>query len=109
MTKTVKVSIPHELGRAEARRRIEHGFEKMRTPMFGAMGGAVLNFDERWEQDRLYFQGGALGQKVRGFLDVLDSQVLIEVELPNFLAAIADKVMGKVQQQGQLLLKKDQS
>jgi hypothetical protein len=107
MAKTVKVSIPHELGKTEARRRIEEGFGRMRTPMLGGLTGAMLSFNERWEQDRLYFEGGALGQKIRGYLDVLDNVVLVEVELPNFLAAIADKVMGRVKHEGQLLLKKD--
>jgi len=101
----VTVSIPHSLGKDEARRRIEEGFGRMRQQMTGGMG-AMLSFQERWEGDRLNFEGGGLGQKVTGRLDVLPDSVRLEVDLPEILAAIADKIAGKLQTEGQKLLEK---
>jgi len=105
MARPVSVNIPHSLGKDEARRRIEEGFGRMRQQMVGGMG-AMLAFQERWEGDRLHFEGGGLGQKVSGRLDVLPDSVRVEIDLPEILAAIADKIAGRVQSEGQKLLEK---
>ena len=39
MTAPVEVDLPHKLGQAEARRRIERGFGK--TPVFNREGGSI--------------------------------------------------------------------
>jgi hypothetical protein len=101
----VTVNIPHSLGKDEARRRIEEGFGRMRQQMTGGFG-AMLSFQERWEGDRLHFDGGGLGQKLSGRLDVLADSVRVELDLPEILAAIADKIAGRLQTEGQKLLEK---
>jgi len=99
------VNIPHSLGKDEARRRIEEGFGRMRQQMMGGMG-AMLAFQERWEGDRLHFEGGGLGQKVSGRLDVFPDSVRVELDLPEILAALADTIAGRVRTEGQKLLEK---
>ena len=106
MSRPVTVNIPHKLGKAEARRRIEEGFGNMRAQMTGGVTGLMLSFDERWEDDRLYFEGGTFGQAIHGHLDVFEESVTVEVVLPNILATIADTITGKVRKEGQLLLEK---
>lgn len=54
--------------------------------------------------DRLHFEGGALGQRISGRLDVLADSVQIQVDLPELLAAIADRIVGKLKQGTQKLL-----
>ncbi len=105
MAKPITVNLPHKLGRAEARRRIEDGFGKMRSQFGGGMG-AMFSFQENWEGDRLLFEGGGLGQKISGRLDVRDDSVEIQVDLPEMLAAIADRITGTLKQEGQKLLEK---
>lgn len=101
MAKAVTVTIPHELGRAEARRRIEHGFSSIEQQL----GGAVkMSFQERWEGDRMHFTGGTFGQRVHGHVDVTEDAVLVEVTLPTLLAALAETVKGRLERQGALLL-----
>ncbi len=102
MAKPVIVNIPHDLGREEARRRLETGFGRIRDQI-GSFG---LNFQERWEGDRLHFTGGKFGQKVAGRIDVMQESVRIEVDLPWILAGIAEKLQGRVQNEGRLLLGK---
>ena len=102
MAKPVIVNIPHDLGRDEARRRLETGFGRIRDQI-GAFG---VSFQERWEGDRLYFEGGRFGQKIAGRIDVLQDSVRLEVDLPWILAGIADKLQGRVQKEGRLLLEK---
>src|SRR6516162_1387325 len=69
MPKTVSVRIPHDLGKEEARRRIEEGFGQLRQQMGGGLLGMV-KFDDRWVGDQLQFSGGTLGQVVTGRVDV---------------------------------------
>lgn len=108
MARPVSVTIPHSLGKDEARRRIEEGFGKMRQQMASGLGpmGSMLSFQDRWEGDRLSFEGGAMGQKVTGRLDVQPDSVDIQLDLPEMLAALADKLIGKLKNEGQKLLEK---
>lgn len=105
MSRPVSVSIPHALGKDEARRRIEEGFGRMRQQMTSGLG-AMMSFQERWEGDRLHFEGGGLGQKMTGRLDVRAEAVEIQLDLPEILAAIAEKITGKLKSEGQKLLEK---
>jgi hypothetical protein len=105
MARPVTVNIPHSLGKEEARRRIEEGFGRMRQQMTGGMG-AMISFQERWEGDRLHFEGGGLGQKLTGRLDVMADSVRIQLDLPEILAALADHITGRLKQEGQKLLEK---
>jgi hypothetical protein len=93
------------LGKDEARRRIAEGFGRLEQQMTSGFG-MVVNITERWEGDRLHFEGGALGQKMTGRLDVRDDSVQIQLDLPEILAAIADRITGKLQKEGQKLLEK---
>ena len=102
MSKPVTVSIPHQLGRVEARRRIEEGFGDLSRHLGGPAGA----LDKRWEGDRLLFSLTTLGQSISGHVDVTDAEVTVELWLPGFLAMIAEKVRGTLQKEGQLLLTK---
>ena len=103
MSRPVSVTIPHKLGRDEARRRLEEGFGRLRQQMTGGMVG-MLACHERWEGDRLHFEAGALGQKVTGRLDVSEDSVRIEVDLPEILAMLAERITGKLKDEGRKLL-----
>jgi putative polyhydroxyalkanoate system protein len=101
MSKAVTVTIPHELGRAEARRRVEAGFGDLSRHLGGL--GAVT---QSWDGDRLSFSFAAMGQAISGAIEVADRSVNLEVILPNLLAMMAGKVKGRLQKEGQLLLEK---
>ena len=102
MSKPVIVNIPHDLGREEARRRMETGFGRIREQI----GGKALAFEERWEGDRLHFVAGAFGQKVTGRAEVFEKNVRLEIDLPWILASIAEKLQGRIKKAGTLLLEK---
>jgi hypothetical protein len=105
VARPITVNIPHSLGKEEARRRIEEGFGRMQQQMAGGMAG-MLSFNNRWEGDRLHFEGGGLGQKISGRLDVLADSVAIQLDLPEMLAAIADRISAALKKEGQKLLEK---
>jgi putative polyhydroxyalkanoate system protein len=101
MSKAVTVTIPHELGRVEARRRVEAGFGDLSRHL-GGLGSVT----KAWDGDRLSFSFAAMGQVISGAIDVADHAVRLEVLLPNMLAMLAGKVKGRLQKEGQLLLEK---
>lgn len=100
-TKPILITIPHELGAAEAKRRIAGGFARLADQL---PGGGMAKVTESWSGDRMNFSVRAIGQSISGHVDVLDSAVQMEVQLPAILAALADKVRGRLQKAGQLLL-----
>jgi hypothetical protein len=103
MTKTITVNIPHDLGQAEARRRIDEGFGQLATQF---SSGGKLSFSREWSEDRLAFSARILGQLIDGRLDVQDKIVRMEVDLPDMLGMIASTIKGRLQRQGQILLDK---
>jgi hypothetical protein len=100
MPTPISLTLPHQLGRAEARRRIEAGFANLVRQLPG--GGGTCN--ERWDGDRLTFSVSGLGQTVSGVVDVLDAAVNMQIELPGVLGVIASGLKGRLQTAGQLLL-----
>lgn len=102
MSKPVSVNIPHQLGRTEARRRIDEGFADLSRHL----GGSVGALDKQWDGDRLNFSLTSMGQSITGQVAVMEAAVTVEVLLPGFLAMIAGKVKGTLQKEGQLLLTK---
>jgi hypothetical protein len=104
VARPVTVSVPHQLGRDEARRRIDQGFGQLQQQMTGGMG--LVACQQRWEGDRLHFEAKALGQKMTGRLDVTDDALRIEVDLPEILAALAERIAGKLKDTSRKLLEK---
>lgn len=103
MSRPVTVTIPHRLGRAEARARVEASLGRFKNEMGRAGLGEIQH---AWTEDRLGFHARALGQTITGRIDVRDSDLQIEVELPALLAGFADKIAGKLRKEGALLIEK---
>jgi hypothetical protein len=99
-TAPITLSIPHQLGRAEARQRIENGFANLIGQLPGS-GGACT---QRWDGDRLSFSVASLGQTISGVVDVHDAAVTMEIALPGVLGMIAHAIKGRIQKAGQQLL-----
>ena len=103
MGRLITATIPHKLGKGEARRRIASGFssaqERNRTGL-----GAFFSIREHWEGDRLHFEATGLGQRISGRLDVLTDRVEIQVDLPDLLAAAAERLLGSLSAKAQRLL-----
>lgn len=85
---TMKVSIPHQLSREEARQRIQGQLGQLRQQSAGLIG----SFEERWSGDAMDFSAAVMGTPICGKLQVEDRAVHVEVELPWFLAALARPV-----------------
>jgi len=101
MSAPLIVSIPHNLGRGEAMRRLKTGLSR------AASSVPVLSVDEeRWDDNRMTFRVRALGQVAAGHLDVEDARVRLEVTLPWLLQRFAEIAQVAIQKRGQMLLTK---
>jgi len=103
MGRPVTVTIPHQLGREEARKRVDASLDQFKAQLGSAGLG---NIQHAWAQDQLGFRAKALGQNITGHIDVRDSDLQIEVMLPGLLGGFAEKIAGKLKQQGGLLIEK---
>jgi len=102
MAKPLVVSIPHNLGKAEATRRLQGGLMQLKSQF----GDRIASVDETWTGDRMDFRVGAMGQTINGHLVVHEDQVQVEVQLPWLLAMVAEKAKNFIQKQGTLMLEK---
>ena len=102
MSKPLVVSIPHNLGRAEASNRLRLGMGRVKHQF----ADKVASIDERWDGDRMSFDVRVMGQHVAGHLDVMEDSVRVEVQLPWILAMVAEKAKALIQRQGTLMLEK---
>jgi hypothetical protein len=102
MPRPVVVTIPHSLGKAEAKRRLQAGFHNVRSNV----GESFMVLKNDWAGDHLDFQASLLGQSTTGTVDVAEDHVRLEVQLPWVLAMLADKAKALVRRQGQLMLEK---
>ena len=78
MTQPIEVDLPHRLGKAAAKQRIEGGFGKLAGFI---PGGHVA--EHQWTGDTLHFVAEGMGQRVAVRLDVGDSNVHASFELPR--------------------------
>ena len=102
MSQPLIVSIPHRLGRQEARRRLDSGIGRLR-PELGAL---VSGLDYSWAGDILNFNASAMWQTITGRLEVLDDTVRIEIDLPWIMSLLSDTISKQVRGRGIALLEK---
>lgn len=104
MSRPVTVILKHDLGAAEASRRLREGFGRIRQSL---SGGMMFRFEESWASDTaLRFTARGLGQTIDGAVDVFPQHIRIEATLPGLLASLAEIIAGRVEKEGQILLEK---
>ena len=97
MNKSIAVTISHDLGAAEARRRIEAALDALQRRFAGKFAEASAV----WTGDHADIHVVAMGQVVDAGLDVESALVRIEVALPWLLAVFAEKARGLIQKTGE--------
>jgi hypothetical protein len=84
-TKSIKISIPHRLSRQEATQRLQSGFADFRKQY----ASNLAQMEDLWTGDHMDFKATALSQSITGRIDVRDSSVDLEVDLPWLFAVLA--------------------
>ena len=99
MTAPVEVDVPHKLGKAEARRRVDQGFGKLASFI---PGGQVTRHG--WEGDVLRFAVEMMGQRIEARLDVQEAKIHARLELPPLLGMFAGRIQAALQRKAPELL-----
>ena len=99
---SVDFDIPHELGQAEARRRIEQGLPKLEAHIPG--GGQVQS---EWPAaDRLMLTIIAMGQTVKADMNIADRAITGTVAIPMMLSMMAGPISEFVKTSAEKMLAK---
>ncbi|MGE7206500.1 polyhydroxyalkanoic acid system family protein [Sphingomonas sp. NPDC019816] len=99
---SVNFDVPHELGRTEARRRIELGLPKLESKIPG--GGQVTS---EWPaEDRLILTIIAMGQTVKADMNIADTAVTGTVAIPMMLSMMAGPISEFVKTSAEKMLAK---
>ena len=102
MARTITINLSHDLGEDEARRRVKEGFEKITSQL---AGGIMVNVNETWlTENSVEFEAHGLGVKISGTIDIFPNDVRIIATLPGLLASLAETIMGRVENEGRVLL-----
>ena len=104
MSKPIRIDLPHRLGAAEAKRRMQDGIGKLSDHV---PGGAEVR--SRWEGDRMFLDVRAMGQEVTGHIDVEEAKVRLELTVPAFLQLFASKIEGALRKRGTAMLEDKRS
>jgi hypothetical protein len=101
MSQPIIVTLPHQLGKDEAVRRLRASFSDAQSG-----GAGLFLFKNQWSGDHLDFRASMLGQNTTGTIDVTENQVRLEVQLPWLLSLLANRAKALVEKQGKLMLEK---
>lgn len=94
------ISLPHQLERAEARKRTQEFLTQFRQQY----GGAIGHVQERWNGDTMGFTFLALGLPITGQAHIEDRLVRVEVDLPGMLGLLSSTIKHSIEQQGTKML-----
>ena len=100
MTQPITLDIPHKLGKAGVRARLDGGVSRLGEKI---PGGATVQ--HRWDGDTLYFTVNAMGQAVESTATVFDGHVHAVVNLSGFLAMLAGPIKAAIEAEAPKLLK----
>lgn len=100
MSQPIVVDLPHKLGVAEAKRRMQGGIGKLKDHI----PGGAADVRSEWDGDRMNLAVTALGQAVNTRIDVQEKVVRVELVLPGMLGMFAGKIEGLLRRQGAELL-----
>ena len=91
MTQPIDVSVPHKLGREEAKRRIAANIGSLQSHI---PGGAEVT--SNWVGDRLDLGISALGQTVDASITVEETQARVHLALSGMLAMLAAPIAAAI-------------
>ena len=93
--KSLEVRVPHGLGRVEVRRRLDAAVVRARDEYAEQVGG----IEATWEaEDRLRLALTVMGLEIDSEVDVLDSELVVRLEVPGMAALFAGRIKEGIQE-----------
>ena len=100
----MRVSLPHELGAKEVRRRMHTHADEIGDYFPAGMAEVETNWSHEDRMDLLIL---AAGQRIEGGIDVGEDTVVIELDLPGMLGFMRGTLERAVRKNAGKLLEKD--
>lgn len=98
----MKFEVPHGLGKAEAKRRIENGLPALEKHIPG--GGTVTS---AWPaEDKLSLDISAMGQNIGVVIEIEDTLVRGEIDVPMMLSMMSGAIRDFVEKSSRIMLEK---
>jgi Putative polyhydroxyalkanoic acid system protein (PHA_gran_rgn) len=91
-------TVPHQLGRAEAKQRLQKKVADLRQH------GTLANFQDSWSDDTMTFSVSAMGQSMSGQMTVDDAAVHVTIMLPALLNLMGGTIKQQIETEARLLL-----
>lgn len=101
-TNVVTLSIPHQLTREEAKKRVDQLVAQVQRQYAGGIG----RLDQNWSENTMDFSVSAMGMTARGKVQVEMQVIRMEVVLPAPLAMLAGTMKQTLEREGTRLLGK---
>lgn len=99
----MRVALPHDLGREEVRRRLSERSHEIADHI----PGGLAQVRSQWpSEDLMQLEVDAMGQTVKGDIEVHDNQVVIKFDLPAALSFFRPMIEGAVRSNATKLLEK---
>ena len=95
-----QVSVPHQLGREAARKRVDHFLEGVQRDY----AGLISNVQGAWADDQLQFGLTAMGLAISGMLKVEESAVQVSGPLPLAAALFRGRIEQSIREELEKLL-----
>jgi hypothetical protein len=99
MIKPITMDIPHSLGLADARERLDEGIGQIAKII---PGGSIRS--RRWEGDILTLAIEAVGRRIGAKLEVMETHIHAIIDLPPLAALLANNVRSQLLGVGKTLL-----
>ena len=97
----MRVAIPHDLPREEVKRRLKDRSHEIADHIPGGMAQVTTDWPN---EEQMGINVAAMGQNLRGNVDIEDGQLVFEIDLPLALSFIEPMISGAIKQQGQKML-----
>ncbi|MDT9599268.1 polyhydroxyalkanoic acid system family protein [Sphingosinicella rhizophila] len=100
MADPIVIDLPHSLGAAEAKRRLQSRIGELKDHI----PGGAAEVESHWTGDRMNLKVTALNQEVVANIDVLEKIVRLELVLPPMLGFFGKQIEALIRRKGPELL-----
>ncbi|MXP13171.1 hypothetical protein GRI44_00090 [Altererythrobacter confluentis] len=98
----MRVAVPFDIPRETVRDRLRNRSHEIANHIPGGMAEVMTDWPS---EDRMNLTVRAMGQDLKGTVDIEDSQLVFQIALPMALSFIEPMIAGAIKHQGQKLLK----
>lgn len=97
----MRVAVPHSLPKSEVHRRLD----SRKDEIVNFVPGGMADVETAWAgEERLLMVVRAMGQELKGHIDIEDTQVIFDIDLPPALSFVEPMISGAIQEKGRKLL-----